>query len=439
MIHRTEETECHTARGDTLGAGAVLWSRRLAGLLCLGLALLSAGCASSKRMTYTYDPAYGVENPEFFRSLQAFRMGMRSGNKLALLENGDSYFTDMLQAITNAQRSINIELYIFAGDQIGTQFAKALAERARAGLEVRVLVDDLGSRLGALADEMEAAGVKFRVYKPIRIYALHKTGERTHRKIVVVDGRIGYVGGFGFDDRWRGNARTPEEWRDLAVRMEGTVVAQLQSVFLEDWMHTTGEVLNGDSQFPPQAQPGSAEAQVVASSGNDQSSMAKLLFYMAIQASRKRVWIENAYFVPDRQIRKALVHAAQRGVDVRVVVPGTHMDIDPILRAARFHYGELLKGGVQVFEYETSMLHTKAMVVDSVWTTVGSINLTDRSMRRNAEANVSIYDHAFAENMERVVLKDIDQSHAYSLQEWKHRGLWERCRELYSTLFSNAY
>ena len=127
------------------------------------------------------------------------------------------------------------------------------------------------------------------------------------------------------------------------------------------------------------------------------------------------------------------------GVDVRVVVPGTHMDIDPILRAARFHYGELLKGGVQVFEYETSMLHTKAMVVDSVWTTVGSINLTDRSMRRNAEANVSIYDHAFAENMERVVLKDIDQSHAYSLQEWKHRGLWERCRELYSTLFSNAY
>lgn len=405
----------------------------------LALVFLGAGCVSSKRMTYTYDPGYGVGNQEFFRSLQAFRMGMKPGNQITLLENGDRYFPDMLQAITNAQESINVEIYIFARGEVGATFARALAERARAGLAVRVLVDDLGSRLGDLADEMVAAGVKFRVYKPIRLYTLHRTGERTHRKIVVIDGKIGYVGGFGFDDRWRGNARTPEEWRDLAVRMEGPVVAQLQSVFLEDWMHTTGEVLNGDGQFPQIASSGAIQAQIVASSGNDQSSMAKLLFYMAIQASRQRVWIENAYFVPDTQIRKALVQAAKRGVDVRVVVPGTHIDIDPILRAARFHYGELLKGGVKVFEYQTSMLHTKAMVVDGVWTTLGSINLTDRSMRRNAEANLSVYDPSFAQAMEQVVLKDIDESHAYSLQEWKHRGLCERCRELYSTLFSNAY
>ena len=401
--------------------------------------LLTSGCLSSKRMTYTYSPAYGVENPEFLQSLQTFRTGIRPGNKITLLENGDAYFYDILTSITNARHSINVELYIFAGDAIGRLFATALAERARAGVEVRVLVDGLGSRLGGLEDEMEAAGVQFRVYKPIRLYTLHKTGDRTHRKIIVVDGRIGYVGGFGFDERWKGNARNSDEWRDLAARMEGPVAAQLQSVFLEDWMHTTGEVLHGEAQFPKVDASGPMQAQIVASSGSDQSSMAKLLFYMAIQASRKRVWIENAYFVPDRQIRRALVAAAQRGVDVRVVVPGAHIDIDPILRAARFHYGELLKGGVKVFEYQTSMLHTKAMVVDEVWTTIGSINLTDRSMRRNAEANISVYDPVFAQSMQQVVLKDIDESHAYSLQEWKHRGLIERCRELYSTLFSNAY
>lgn len=410
-------------------------------VLAAALALAAGGCLSAgKRTFYRYDPDYGVASREFLNSLEALRAGMVPGNRAVLLENGDGFFPDMLAAIAAAEHSVNLETYLFAGGEIPSAFARALAERAAAGVEVRVLVDGIGARLGAgLSETMRAAGVEVRVYKPIRLFSIFRMGDRTHRRLLIIDGRIGYCGGWGIDDRWRGDARSSEEWRELSVRLDGPVVRQMQRIFMEDWVHTTGEVLHGERHFPVVPAAGEVLAQAIASSRTDQSSMSKLMLYMGIQAARERIWISSAYFVPDRQIRRALIHAAKRGVDVRVVVPGPHVDIPPVRRASRFYYGELLAGGVRIYEYQPTMMHTKAMVVDEVWTSIGSVNFSNRSMKKNAEANVVVYDRPFASAVEAAVEKDIALSDLFTYEEWKTRGLWDRLLELLSSLFSEAF
>jgi len=416
-------------------------ARHLPLALLTALALAAGGCLTAgKRTFYRYDPEYGVASKEFLNSLEALRAGMVAGNRAVLLENGDGFFPDMLQAIANAQHSVNLETYLFSDGEMPSAFARALAQRAAAGVEVRVLVDGVGARLGAaLTEKMRAAGVQVRVYKPVRLLSIFRLGDRTHRRLLIIDGRIGYCGGWGIDDRWRGDARSPRQWRELAVRLDGPVVRQMQRIFMEDWVHTTGEVLHGERHFPVVPAAGEVLAQAIASSRTDQSSMSKLMFYMGIQAARQRIWISSAYFVPDRQIRRALVQAAQRGVDVRVVVPGPHVDIPPVRRASRFYYGELLAAGVRIYEYQPTMLHTKAMVVDSVWTSIGSVNFSNRSMKKNAEANVVVYDRNFAAAVETAIEKDIAVSDLFTYGEWKQRGLGDRLLELLSSLFSEAF
>jgi cardiolipin synthase A/B len=411
-------------------------------LALLLLLLPTTGCSHlfwDKRTSYNYKPDYGVDSPQFRRSLEVFGSELVPDNKAVLLENGAVFFPDMLAAIRNARASVNIELFIFNKGEIAAQFAEALAAKAREGVEVRVLLDDWGSHPKELEDVMTRAGVKLKWFKPIRIYSIYKVGNRTHRKILTVDGMIGYTGGVGIDDRWMGNASSPKEWRDTMVRVEGPVVAQLQSIFLEDWVHTTGEVLHGEKQFPPTPPVGDILAQAISASRSDASSMAKLLYYMAIQAARKTIWIENAYFVPDGQIRRGLVHAVERGVDVRIIVPGPHIDTPYVRMASRFHYGELLDGGVKMFEYQPTMMHNKVMVVDGIWTTIGSINFVNRSMKKNAEANIAIYDHGFAEIVEKSILADVEKSREFTKRMWKKRGFVNRVAEIFSWLFSENY
>jgi cardiolipin synthase len=411
----------------------------------LALIVLSAVSASAcsvfsdKRTEYDYDPPYGVDSPEFRRSLDALGTEVVPGNRSDILSNGAEIFPSMLDAIRNATASVNIEIYLFDDGKTATAFAQALAEKARQGIPVRLLIDGVGARLGALESLMEAAGVKVRIYRPLRIYSITRIGNRTHRKIMTVDGRIGFCGGVGIDDRWSGDARNPREWRDVMIRVEGPVVGELQSIFMEDWLHTTGEVLYGDAQFPPQTPAGDMQAQAVAASRTDQSSMAKLLYYMAIQAARRRIWIENAYFVPDRQIRKGLIDAVARGVEVKVLVPGEHIDIPAIRMASRYHYGELLDGGVEISEYLPTMMHNKVMVVDGIWSTIGSINFDNRSMRKNAEANVAVYDRGFARLLEEMIENDLLSSERFTKEKWKKRGLPARFGELFFWLFSENY
>jgi cardiolipin synthase len=423
--------------------GAAVRRAPLAALALLSLSvLLLPGCSwifSEKRTIYRYQPAYGVDSPEFRRSLDALGTEMVGNNRVTLLQNGDEFFPAMLDAIRGAKLSLNMEMYIFDDGQIATEFARALAERARAGVEVRLLVDDWGSDLGDLEKLLVSAGVRVREYRPLRIYSIYKIGSRTHRKILTVDGKVAFCGGVGIDDRWKGDARNPREWRETMIQVEGPVVSQLQAIFMEDWVHTTGEVLHGERQFPPPSPAGDALAQAIASSKADSSSMAKLLLYMAIQAARERIWIENAYFVPDRQIRRGLLEAAKRGVDVKVLVPGKHIDVPIVRMASRFYYGELLDGGVEIYEYRPTMLHNKVMVVDGIWCTIGSINFVNRSMRKNAEANVAVYDREFARLVEEMIREDLAASERFTKEKWRKRGILARLGETVFWLFSENY
>ncbi len=411
----------------------------LAGVVSL---LASAGCAflfSEKRTIYQYEPSYGVDSSEFLRSLDALGTEMVPGNRATLLQNGDEIFSAMLEAIAGAKSSINLETYIFSDDAVGRRFTAALAERARAGVDVRLLVDAWGSNLGPLRDELEGAGAHVRRYKPLKIYSIDRVGNRTHRRILTIDGNIGFCGGVGIDDRWKGDARNEDEWRDTMIEIEGPVVPQLQHVFAQDWVHTTGEVLNGDRQFPPIAPAGTVLAQVIAAARADSISMSKLLLYMSIQAAREKIWIENAYFVPDRQIREGLVHAARRGVDVKVIVPGQHMDAPEVRLASHYHYGDLLDAGVAIYEYRPTMMHNKVMAVDGVWSTIGSINFVNRSMTKNAEVNVAVYDRAFATRVETMIRADLAECDVLTKEDWKKRGLLDRLGEVFFWLFSENY
>jgi cardiolipin synthase len=415
--------------------------RRLT-ILAVLLAAFVSGCASShgKRTVYHYTPDYGVTNALFERALVALGGGLLPGNQATLLDNGDAFFPAILEAIRDAKHSVNIELFIFARGRMAGEFIEALMAKARQGVEVRVLVDAVGERVDR-ADEkkMKAAGVKFVVYKPNKLRALAKVSDRTHRKIITVDGRIGFTGGLAIDDRWMGDARQPEEWRDMVVRVEGPVVLQMQRLFLENWIFSTGQFLDGEGQFPVPRQPGAVKAQAVGSSRTSQISLAKLQYYLPIQAARSRVWIENAYFLPDKDFRKALAAAARRGVDVRIVVPGKHTDARAVRYGGRGCYRELLDAGVRIYEFQPTMLHNKVMLVDDIWCSIGSINFTRRSMKSNAEANVALYDTGFAAQVRASIEADMARSEEITLEQWKKRGLGARFKECYFGFFTGLF
>jgi cardiolipin synthase len=423
-------------RGRSLAAG---W-----GLAILVLLLgLTSGCtllSFDKRSAYTYDHPSSVEDGSFRRSLDGFGSPMVGGNHAEILNNGDEIFPGMIGAIHDAKTTVNLESYIFKNDKAGETFAVALMDAARRGVEVRVLVDATGSsRTGPLLDRMRKAGVKASVFHPIRLWSLYKIGRRSHRKILVVDGTVSFAGGFCIADPWFGNARNPKEWRDMMVRATGPVSAQMQAIFGEDWTYTTGEILAGDRFYPRIASAGEVVAQGVKMSRGDSSSLAEMMYLVAIQSARKSIHIQNAYFVPDAQIRQALIDAAKRGVDVRVMVPGRHIDMPLLRMASRVHYGELLTAGVKIFEYNRTMMHNKDAVFDGMFSTIGSINFDARSLLENAEDSLSFYDREFSARLEAVFAEDEKACRQVTYDAWKKRGPEQRLVEAFSVLFQPLY
>jgi cardiolipin synthase len=402
-------------------------------------ATLAFGCALNpdQRNHYRFSPSFAIEDPQFRRSLDNVGSVMVAGNDATLLENGDGIFGRMLEDIQQARKTINIEIYIYMNDEAGRLFTDALIEAARRGVSVRLLADAQGSKLGPLRDEMIAAGVHCRSYRPAPGYAIY--GRRTHRKIVVVDGQIGYTGGFCIDKRWLGNARDKSEWHDSAARVSGPVVAQMQAIFSEDWTFTTGEILAGDDFYPKLEPAGTMQAQAIKSSKGDASSLPKMLYFMAIQAAKTSIHIQNAYFLPDEQIRNALVAAAGRGVDVKVLVPGSKNDVALVRLASQHYYGALLKGGVRIFEYQPTMLHDKNLIVDGMFATIGSINLDVRSMSKNAEVSLSFYDRGFATLMEEMFARNLADCREISYDSWKKRGSTKKFAEAMSHMFEPYY
>jgi cardiolipin synthase A/B len=391
--------------------------------------VINAVIASDKREIYHFAPSFSVDSPDFRRSLDTLGQAMVTGNSVELLKNGDQIFPAMVEAIGRARASVNLESYIFRGDRAGRIVADALISAARRGVEVRLLVDAVGGKLGALAAEMKQAGVKVHTYRPIRLISIYRLGRRTHRKILVVDGRVCFTGGLGIADAWLGDARNPREWRDTQVRAEGPVAAQMQSIFSEDWTYTTGEIIAGGKFYPEIKPAGTVSAQAIKASRGDPSSFAKMVYYISIQSAQHTIQMENAYFIPDAQSRQALVNAARRGVDVQVIVAGLHIDLPFVRSASRNHYGELLEGGVKIFEYAPTMMHNKTMVVDGIYSTIGSINFDARSMNTNAEESLAFYDRGIAGRMEEMFREDLARSRPVTFQNWKHRGLGARLSE----------
>jgi len=387
---------------------------------------------SEKKIQTRLSEIYAVHDSQFLRSMSNL-LGppLVPGNKVKELLNGEEIFPPMLAAIRGAKKTITFETYIYWSGDIGREFAEALAERAKAGVKVHVLVDWAGSIKmdQELLDLMEASGVEILKYHPLRWYNISRMNNRTHRKLLVVDGRVGFTGGVGIADNWLGHAQDPDHWRDTHFSVEGPAVAQMQAAFMDNWIKTSGDVLHGEAYFPPLEPVGEHYAQVFKSSSSEGSESVRLMYLLSIASARKTVYIANAYFVPDDLSVETLVRALKRGVKVRILMPGTHTDSEAVRGASRARWGELLKAGAEMYEYQPSMYHCKVMIIDDVWTSVGSTNFDSRSFRLNAEANLNIYDHAFAQRQIDTFENDLKNSRQITYDEWKHRPWIEKTFE----------
>jgi cardiolipin synthase len=358
------------------------------------------------------------------------------GNEVIALLNGDEIFPAMLRDIRGARKTITLETYIYWSGQIGQKFANALAERSRAGIKVHVLVDWAGSDKldDALVKEMKQAGVAFQKFRPLRWYNLGRVNNRTHRKLMVVDGRVGFTGGVGIADIWTGHAQDSAHWRDSHFRVEGPVVAQMQAAFMDNWIVATGEVLHGDAYFPPLAPTGKLPAQLFFSSPSEGSESMALMYLLAIMAAEQSIYLSSAYFVPDKLTQDALTAARKRGVKVQIITPGKYLDTKIVRGASRSSWGDLLGAGVEIYEYEPSMYHCKVFIVDELLVSVGSTNWDPRSFRLNDEANLNIYDAEFARKQVEVFRQDLTKSRQITLQQWRARPLREKVGEMLASV-----
>lgn len=387
---------------------------------------------SGKGLTQKVRHLYGVSDPQFRREMSVMLgPSITSGNRVTALHNGDEIFPAMLEAIRGASVSITFETYVYWSGEIGREFTEALSERARAGLPVHVILDWAGSvqmDKDALT-QMEDAGAKVHRYRPLRWYNLVRLNNRTHRKILVVDGRVGFTGGVGIADLWKGRAQDPEHWRDVHFRVEGPVVAQFQAAFNDNWIKTTGAVLNDATFFPPLEPAGDLDAHMFIASPSGGAESMHLMYLMAVAAATKSIDLAAAYFVPDVLLADALVVSLERGVRLRILLPGPHIDSATVRIASRGSWGELLRHGADIHLYQPTMLHTKLFVVDGEFVSVGSTNFDMRSLKLNDEASLNIYDTAFAGEMTRAFEEDLARSEPCTWEAWRARPLRERISE----------
>ena len=390
-----------------------------------------------RRIDYAPKHLYDLDDPQFKRTLGTL-LGppILGGNRIDTLKNGDAIFPSMLAAIKSAKHNIDFETYVYWSGQIGRDFANAIAERARAGVQAHVLIDWVGSQRmeKAALDAMRDAGARVEFYHPLRWYTIARMNNRTHRKLLIVDGHVGFTGGVGIAEEWTGNAQDPQHWRDTHFRVEGPAVAEMQGIFLDNWMKVTGEVSHGGDYFPALATAGESDAQMFASSPSGGSESMELMYLLAIVAAKRSIILEAAYFIPDDLTSEALIEARRRGVDIRVIVPGEHNDAKVTRYASRSTWGPLLDSGVRIFEYGPTMFHCKVMVVDGLFTSVGSTNFDNRSFRLNDEASLNAFDAKIAAEQARNFEEDLVQSKEYTLADWAARPWWQRLSEWASSI-----
>lgn len=377
------------------------------------------------------------DTPEFAHELEALTNSkLRRNTLVEVLTNGNVFYERELQAIAAAQKTINLEAYIFQRGEVTKRFLDALTERARKGVKVNLLLDAVGSAgtFKAEAAALREAGGKFAWFNPLWWNTIPNFNNRTHRELLIVDGRVGFAGGAGFADHWLIARKDHPQWRDTMVRFEGDVVTALQATFAENWLEATGEVLTGADHFPCDRQGASAadaDALVISSVPTAGGSAPNRVLYQLLLASaRERIHITTPYFLPDAGARETMRKAVhERGVDLRILVPGRHSDHFQTRSSARRFYGPLLKAGARIFEYQPAMIHAKVMTIDGLWSVVGSTNFDPRSFRINDEVNVAVRDRGIAARLERDFAADLANSHEVSLHEWQHRNILARLDE----------
>ncbi|RUR67063.1 cardiolipin synthase B [Variovorax guangxiensis] len=417
--------------------GTIVWTF----VLTLAATLLVLNFTSGeKKLDEQIKREYGLHDAQYQRALGVM-LGppIAGGNRFEALQNGDEIFPPMLAAIRGARRSITFETYIYWSGDIGRQFADALSERARAGVKVHVLLDWVGS---AKVDkdfvrEMERAGVQIRRFHKPSWYDVARMNNRTHRKLLVVDGRTGFTGGVGIAPEWTGHAQDAEHWRDSHYKVEGPVVAQMQAVFMDNWVKVSGDVLHGETYFPPISPVGDGRAQMFSSSPSGGSESMHLMYLLSIAAATKTIDLSSAYFVPDDLTVGALVAAMRRGVRLRIITPGPIIDSQTVRGASRAAWGPLLEAGAEISEYQPTMFHCKVFTVDGLLVSVGSTNFDNRSFRLNDEANLNIYDEAFAAEQTAQFEADLRLSKRLTYEAWKDRPLREKAMEHLAALLSS--
>jgi cardiolipin synthase len=413
--------------------GPIFWKIVLTVLITFVAVVLGLNFVTGeKRIQASPERLYSIEDEQFKRALGSL-LGppIVSGNLVSTLRNGDEIFPSMLAAIRAAEKNIDFETYVYWSGEIGREFANAIAERARAGIRAHVLLDWVGTQKmdKEALDTMRDAGARVEFYHPLKWYNLARLNNRTHRKLLVVDGRVAFTGGVGIAEEWTGRAQNPEHWRDTHFRVEGPVVAQMQAGFLDNWMKITGEVDHGPDYFPPLPKVGDMDAQMFLSSPSGGSESMELMYLLAITAAKRSILLEAAYFIPDELAMRALVAARKRGVEVRVIVPGPYNDAKVTMYASRGTWGPLLEAGGKIYEYQPTMFHCKVLVVDELLVSLGSTNFDERSFRINDEASLNVYDAGFAREQARIFAEDQALAREYTYEQWLARPWHQRLRE----------
>jgi cardiolipin synthase A/B len=379
------------------------------------------------------DALPAVGDSQFIRTMELVTgTKMLAGNRVEVLSNGNGTYPRLWSDLRSAQRSITVQMYFSKSGAVADTLASILAARARAGVRILVLLDAFGSQEllddGSWMDTLESAGVRVAELRPLKWLKLQKASQRSHARVVVIDGVIGYTGGFGLADYWLGDGRTSGQWREANIRFEGPAATQLQAAFVNGWAEATGELPVGDLFFPSAAfEPrDGVQAALLHTVPTLGSTPAERFLAMTISGARRTLYVTNSYFVPDDDLRRMLVLAARRGVDVRVMTVGPETDVKTTLWAGRRHYARLLEGGVRVYEYQPTMMHAKTIVADGIWSTVGSMNFDNRSIAFNNETNLIVMDAGVGATMDSLFREDLRYSKEIRLEEWRHRPWWYR-------------
>jgi cardiolipin synthase A/B len=370
-----------------------------------------------------------VHDEGFLYTIQSTcQAALHHGNRVTILTNGKEFYPAMLNAIRDATRSINMECYIFQPGRIANDFIEALSARARAGVNVTIVVDAIGSFSfrGRPLRRLRNAGCRVEAYQRLRWFSLARINNRTHRELLVLDGRVAFTGGAGVADWWAFPRRRAGAWRDTVARVEGPVVAALQGVTAENWLECCGEILTGPEYFPDLSPAGDTTAFVVRSSPSDRATVSRVTFQLLMEGADHEIQISTPYFLPDRALRHALIAIARRGVSVSVVVPGRTTDQRWVRLASRRMWGELLEAGITFYEYRPAMTHVKVLLVDGLWSVIGTTNIDNRSFEHNDEVNLALRDPAVAARLLEDYRRDVENSETVTLERWRRRPLWEK-------------